>query len=74
MRPLFARNLSHTGQRVRGRRAVYSFLGAGSGHFVSGWLGAGVAVGGVLALCGALLGWYARRACGIKTCIRAFLP
>jgi len=67
MKTLFARNLSNTGRLVRGVGAVALFVGAGFGFFVSVWLGAGLAIGGVFVLFEALRGWCVLRACGIKT-------
>jgi hypothetical protein len=67
MKPIFARNLSNTGRLVRGLGALALLIGAGFGFFVSVWLGAGLAVGGVFVLFEALRGWCVLRACGIKT-------
>jgi hypothetical protein len=52
---------------VRGLGALALLIGAGFGLFVSAWLGAGLAVGGVFVLFEALRGWCVMRACGIKT-------
>lgn len=67
MKPLFARNLSNTGRLVRGLGALALLIGDGFGFFVSVWVGAGLAVGGVFVLFEALRGWCMMRACGIKT-------
>ncbi len=67
MKPFFARNLSNTGRLVRGLGAAGLLIVAGFGFFVSVWLGAGLAVGGVFVLFEALRGWCVLRACGIKT-------
>ena len=67
MKPLFARNISNTGRIVRGLGALALLIGSGFGFFVSVWLGAGLAVGGVFVLFEALRGWCVMRACGIKT-------
>jgi hypothetical protein len=67
MKPLFARNLSNTGRLVRGLCAVVLLIGASFGFFVSVWLGAGLAVGGLFVLFEALRGWCVLRACGIRT-------
>ena len=67
MKPLFPRNISNTGRLVRGMGAVGLLIGAGLGFFVSVWLGAGLAIGGVFVLFEALRGWCVLRACGLKT-------
>jgi hypothetical protein len=67
MKPLFARNLSNRGRRVRGLGALVLLIGAGFGFFASVWLGAGLAVSGVFVLFEALRGWCVLRACGLKT-------
>ena len=65
MKPRFARNLGNTGRLVRASGALALLIGAGFGFFVSVWLGAGLAVGGVFVLFEALRGWRVLRACGI---------
>ena len=67
MKPLFTRNLSNTGRLVRGLGAIALLIGAGFAFFVSIWLGAALALGGVFGLFEALRGWCLLRACGIKT-------
>jgi hypothetical protein len=67
MKPLFPRNISNTGRLVRGLGALVLLIGAGFGFLASVWLGAGLAVSGVLVLFEALRGWCALRACGLKT-------
>ena len=67
MKPLFARNLSHTGRLVRGLGGVGLLIGAGFGFSVSTGLGVVLAVAGVFGLFEAWRGWCVMRACGIKT-------
>ena len=67
MKPLFVRNLSHTGRLARGLGALALLAGAGFGFSVSLWLGALLAASGIFVLFEALRGWCVLRACGIKT-------